>query len=369
MKSVRNLYVSAAIAVALSLYLAFLLWFPSSDLRESHFLNTGSEGFSVFGLVCVILGMAGVICLGWYWRRLSGEIESLTRQLRTGQRYDAKSGGRIIKDLAAAVEERLCALSERTAKQDEQIKDLQIQVQLSRGQTRNAEAIIYSIRDAVLVVDAYDKLLMANEAAGKLFGFDFKASQRKPVRKLVGQGGGDSSKKEFVEFLRQAANTKARGKRREITFSEGENPKTFECIVSCVYDHEDEVCGVVAVLHNITREKEISQMKNDFVSHVSHELKTPLASITAYSEMLADGEASDEETRSEFYSVIQTQAQRLNRLIEDILNVSRIESGLIKVSKEAVSLTILVEEQMQICLLYTSPSPRDRQRSRMPSSA
>ena len=47
----------------------------------------------------------------------------------------------------------------------------------------------------------------------------------------------------------------------------------------------------MAVLHDITREKEVSQMKNDFVGHVSHELKTPLASITAYSEMLADAEA------------------------------------------------------------------------------
>jgi len=108
----------------------------------------------------------------------------------------------------------------------------------------------------------------------------------------------------------------------------------------------------VAVLHDVTREKEISQMKNDFVGHVSHELKTPLASITAYSEMLADGEAPDEETRREFYSVIQNQAKRLNRLIEDILNTSRIESGLIKISKEPINLAILIEEQLQMIRSY-----------------
>jgi two-component system phosphate regulon sensor histidine kinase PhoR len=108
----------------------------------------------------------------------------------------------------------------------------------------------------------------------------------------------------------------------------------------------------VAVLHDITREKQIQQMKNDFVSHVSHELKTPLASITAYSEMLADGEADDEQTMKEFCSVIQSQAKRLNRLIEDILNISRIESGLIKVEKKAVSLTILIEEQLQMIKGY-----------------
>ena len=102
------------------------------------------------------------------------------------------------------------------------------------------------------------------------------------------------------------------------------------------------------MLHDITREKQVQQMKNDFVSHVSHELKAPLASISAYSEMLVDGEADDERTRKEFYSVIQSQAKRLNRLIEDILNISRIESGLIKVEKRPVSLTILIEEQLQM---------------------
>jgi two-component system phosphate regulon sensor histidine kinase PhoR len=106
------------------------------------------------------------------------------------------------------------------------------------------------------------------------------------------------------------------------------------------------------VFHDITQEKEISRMKNDFVSHVSHELKTPLASIKAYSEMLADGEAEDEQTRKEFYSIIQNQANRLNRLIEDILNISRIESGLIKINKEPVSLTILIEEQLQMIKSY-----------------
>jgi len=115
-----------------------------------------------------------------------------------------------------------------------------------------------------------------------------------------------------------------------------------------VCDKKKEICGVVAVLHDVTREKEISRMKDDFVSHVSHELKTPLASITAYSEMLLDGEADNEQTRKEFYSIIQNQAKRLNRMIEDILNTARIESGLIKIEKKPVSLTVLIEEQMSM---------------------
>ena len=229
----------------------------------------------------------------------------------------------------------------------EQIRDLRIRIQLSQRQKRNADAIIYSIRDAVIVIDEFDRLLMANEAAGKLFNFDFKSSQHSPIGELI-----EAGKSEFVDFLRQSRRNKARATRREIEFSEGGQLRTFDCIVSCVYDQAEQVCGAVAVLHDITREKEISRMKNDFVSHVSHELRTPLASISAYSEMLLDGEAEDEATRKEFYSVIQSQAERLNRLIEDILNTARIESGLIKLDRQPVSLALLIEEQLQMIKSY-----------------
>ena len=68
--------------------------------------------------------------------------------------------------------------------------------------------------------------------------------------------------------------------------------------------------GGVAVLHDMTREKELAEMKNDFVSNVSHELRTPLASIKAYVEMLIDGEAQVARTKQEFYEVIQNEANR-----------------------------------------------------------
>ncbi len=211
---------------------------------------------------------------------------------------------------------------------------------------RLSEAIIYSIFDPIIVVDEFDNLLLANETAGKLFGFDYITSRNKPVAELFCSGKADVGKSEFVNFLRQTGRADARHARRVIDFSSKDGLKIFDCVVSRIYDGAGRVCGAVAVLHDITREREISQMKNDFVSHVSHELKTPLASISAYSEMLVDGEADDEQTRREFYAVIQSQAERLNRLIEDTLNISRIESGLINVKKGPVSIAMLIEEHL-----------------------
>jgi two-component system, OmpR family, phosphate regulon sensor histidine kinase PhoR len=105
---------------------------------------------------------------------------------------------------------------------------------------------------------------------------------------------------------------------------------------------------VVAVMHDMTREAEVAQMKNDFVSHVSHELRTPLASIKAYVEMLIDGEADDERQKKEFYDVIQNEANRLGRLIDNILDLSRIESGIVKVNKQPLSVTVVVKEAIEI---------------------
>jgi two-component system, OmpR family, phosphate regulon sensor histidine kinase PhoR len=98
----------------------------------------------------------------------------------------------------------------------------------------------------------------------------------------------------------------------------------------------------------VTREKEIAQMKTDFVSNVSHELRTPLSSIKAYVEMLIDGEAQDEKTRREFYETISSESERLSRLIDNILNISRIESGVVRVVREPVNLTEVVRHVLDV---------------------
>ena len=369
MKSVRSLYLIVTAVVAIGLLAGGLAQWLNSGVEE------GGRFAGYMWRVPVtsafhIIGAVGVIWLGWYWTRLAGAITSMVKRLKKDklqkvnflergeerQSLEIQPGNAahfklshnaIIDELSRLFNEQIDAYSNVISELEKKVKDLQIQMRLTQRQKGHIEAIIYSIRDAVIVVDEYDKLLMANEAAGKLFNFDFTRSQHKPFGGLV-----EPDKSEFVDILSRSRQTKAQAARKEIEFLKDHEPKTYDCIISCVYDQNRQVCGTVAVLHDITREKQIQQMKNDFVSHVSHELKTPLASITAYSEMLADGEANDEQTIKEFCSVIQGQAQRLNRLIEDILNISRIESGLIKVEKKSVSLTILIEEQMQMIRSY-----------------
>jgi two-component system phosphate regulon sensor histidine kinase PhoR len=339
----RNSYAIVTAVVACSLLAAGL-----AECRQSGRAVADQSWHGAVRMTTYYAGAVGVIWLGWCWLRLARAITSIARRLRAEQAPHLEpEADPLINQLSDAVNYCLEGDSKLIGQLRDQVKDLQIHVQLSDRQKLNTEAIIYSLRDAVIVVDEFDRLLMANEAAGRLFNFDCRSARHKPIGELI-----DASKSEFADLMRHSRQSKVEAKRRELEFTEDSRPKTFDCIVSCVHDQNRQVCGLVAVLHDITREKEISQMKNDFVSHVSHELKTPLASITAYSEMLVDGEADDEETRKGFYSVIQNQANRLNRLIEDILNISRIESGLTKIEKQPVSLTILIEEQLQMIRNY-----------------
>jgi two-component system phosphate regulon sensor histidine kinase PhoR len=238
----------------------------------------------------------------------------------------------------------LVAMAERSMSDAAlKVKEIEIQLKVATAQRQHAEAIIYSISDAVLVTDPFDDLVLANESAARTFGFDLEKVGRSPIDRVL-------SDEKVVEMIREMRQSDTKGGRRivEHKVKTGVGDRTFKITLSCVTDQRDMPAGVVAVLHDMTKEKEVAEMKNDFVSNVSHELRTPLASIKAYVEMLIDGEADDEKTTREFYEVIQNEANRLSRLIDNILNISRIESGLVKINKQPQSLAVILKEALEV---------------------
>jgi two-component system phosphate regulon sensor histidine kinase PhoR len=223
-------------------------------------------------------------------------------------------------------------------------KELEIQLKVATAERQHAEAIIYSISDAVLVTDPFDDLVLANESAARAFEFDLDRATRSPIDQVLRD-------QKVIDMIREMRQSNSASGRRIVEHAVrtplGE--RTFKITLSCVADKANQhPAGVVAVLHDMTKEKEVAEMKNDFVSNVSHELRTPLASIKAYIEMLIDGEADDEKTQREFYEVIQNEANRLSRLIDNILNISRIESGLVKINKQPQSLTVILKEALEV---------------------
>jgi two-component system, OmpR family, phosphate regulon sensor histidine kinase PhoR len=254
--------------------------------------------------------------------------------------------------LVSSINQTLDAAEQRVADALLKARELEIQLKVATAERQHAEAIIYSISDAVLVTDPFDELVLANQSAARTFQFDLEKSNRVPVDHVLR----DPKLVELIREMRQSDNPSGR-RLVEHTVKNAAGERTFSVTLSPVADPNNAPAGVVAVLHDVTREKEVAKIKNDFVSNVSHELRTPLASIKAYVEMLIDGEADDEKTAREFYEVIQNEANRLGRLIDNILNISRIESGLVKINKQPQSLTVILKDALEVIV----PQARGKQ--------
>jgi two-component system phosphate regulon sensor histidine kinase PhoR len=295
---------------------------------------------TIFFLLSAIAGLMTTSCLRRDATRMSVELDEMARQ---GKFSTLRAGTREFSRLCGALNGVIEAADARVQDAGLKAKSLEIELKVATAERQHAEAIIYSISDAVLVTDTFDDVVLANESAARTFAFDLTKASRSPLQQVVG----DAKMVDLIREMRQA-NSKSGRRIVEHIVKDQQGEKTFKVTMSNVADQGDNAAGVVTVLHDMTREKEVAEMKNDFVSSVSHELRTPLASIKAYVEMLIDGEAEDERTKGEFYEIIQGEANRLGRLIDNILNISRIESGLVKVNKQPQSLVMIVKEAIDV---------------------
>lgn len=307
----------------------------SLDERQLHLFHAGI----LFGLAAV----AGLLAL----TRIRGGQRQLAERISGMVNSDRltfiECHGRAVQGITAAINDAIQYADHVVKDARAGVNQMNIELKVALAQRKHAEAILYSISDAVLVTDPFDDLVLANESAGRLFGFEVHESNRKPINSIL-------KDPKLIEMIRDMRQGSTRNTRRiiehPITTADGDQ-SIFKITFSAV-NSADNKCGVVAVLHDISKEREVAQMKNEFVSNVSHELRTPLASIKAYIEMLIDGEAEDEKTAREFYEIIQSESNRLSRLIDNILNISRIESGLVKINKQPQSLMVIMKEAIEV---------------------
>lgn len=227
-----------------------------------------------------------------------------------------------------------------------EMKRLAVELRIVSAQRAHAEAVIGSIEDAVIVTNPFNEVILINDAALMLFGAE-QSRDDQPIEAVVS----DSA---IVELVRSMRESRSIGRRVcEIELQRDGATRRFRATLSCLQDglsegSADEPRGVLLVMRDSTREIEMQEAKNQFVSAVTHELRTPLASIRAYVEMLVDGEAEDERARKEFYEIIESEAERLANLIDNILNISRIESGLVRIDRRPQSPTLIGEQALEV---------------------
>jgi two-component system phosphate regulon sensor histidine kinase PhoR len=108
--------------------------------------------------------------------------------------------------------------------------------------------------------------------------------------------------------------------------------------VSPLFYTERQLSGFVAIFHDITQLKRLEQTRKDFVANISHEIRTPITAIQGFADTLLQGAMEDREHAGKFLATIRANSQRINNLVEDLLTISRLELGAIRVEPESVDI-------------------------------
>lgn len=240
------------------------------------------------------------------------------------------------------------ALHIRTTAQDEvgllastlnRVAD-QLQVKIDELSEDRAQllAVLTSMVEGVMVMDYRGHVLQINPALERMFGISRMEARGRPCTDLFRH----QQLNELVAIiLRSPAHHQD-----EIVL-----PLTGRCLQieasPAGGKRENEAC-VVLVFHDITDLRRLEKIRKDFVANVSHELRTPLTSIKGYVEALLDGAKDDPVASTRFLDIILKQSDRLNLIIEDLLELSKIESGGISFKEEPIELRSLVERALSV---------------------
>jgi two-component system phosphate regulon sensor histidine kinase PhoR len=216
---------------------------------------------------------------------------------------------------------------------DREIETLKRQQEKSAlHQQIRQEAIFNSMVEGLLLLDESGRVQLANRAFSNLF-------------ELRGELAG----KTILEVLRLhelAEMVECLGPDLPWTSREIRLPGIVELWLrisaAAILSPEGVRQGTILVFHNLTRLKQLERTREEFIANVSHELRTPLSHIKGYVETLLDGARNDPEVSSRFLETIARNAERLQLLIEDLLTISELESGRVKLNLRAVELRPVV---------------------------
>lgn len=207
------------------------------------------------------------------------------------------------------------------------------QNRLEQGQDRLA-IVLEAMVEGVIAVDADQRILLANTAAIRLLELKYDRVESHPLWESVRIPRLQEVVKAAIDGIDQ----------QRLEF---EVPRTQAVVVAVVSRLSGQPCpGAVIVLHDVTDLRRLENLRREFVSNVSHELKTPLSAISGYSETLLDGALEDPAVNRGFVTRIEEQATRLNGLILDLLELARVESDPQALEATPVEVSAILEASL-----------------------
>lgn len=291
---------------------ALLIFYGLFELYIANSLNLA-------GALTIIIPFS--IGFAWFlWRRVIKPLEEVNSTAREMAR------GNLDRELRIYTGDEFGELARSINDMARQLKNTIDEITEARNQ---AGAILDSIADGVIAVNKSGEVLFINPVVEKVFGIDQKASQGKNILGVI--------RNYDVERLLEKALRTEKPVSQEIRLIYPE-PKVFYVNATPLQGHGRQKGGAVVLFNDITQRKKLEDMRTEFVANVSHELRTPLTSIRGFLETLLEGKIEDQATIRRFLEIINRETARLTRLIDDLLNLSKIEERQVVHRWQAVQL-------------------------------
>jgi len=221
-----------------------------------------------------------------------------------------------------------------------------------REETSKSQAILQSITEGVIVLDERQRVVLFNPAAEQVLHIPASYALQQPLDHLKAYSGAGMRPEQATQIFNGLSEglqiVDESGKYVNRILDLAAPPQTIAMNFAAVVRPDGIRYGSVAVLRDVTREIEADRAKRDFISSVSHELRTPLTSIKGYVDLLLLGAAGPlAEGQQAFLSVVKNNANRLMDLINDILEIGRIDANKILLNFEQVDMTYVLNDVLQ----------------------
>ncbi len=206
------------------------------------------------------------------------------------------------------------------------------------AERNKTQTIIRNIADGVIVTDPKSRILILNSCAETWFKINEKQVYSKPLSQVI-------KEPKLLQLTAEATSRKHSTLPSVEIAIKPQNDwreKTLQARAARVQQENGELIGIVTILRDITQQKEIDKMKTELVSMVAHELRSPLTSISGFSELLLDKDIPREQSE-EYAHIILKESNRLSELINKFLDISRIESGRIQPQKAELDMIEVVQ--------------------------
>ncbi|MBR6015432.1 MAG: PAS domain S-box protein [Firmicutes bacterium] len=298
-----------------------------SSVRESV-----SESGSIF-LKAMLLALAITIILG------SIISSSITRPIKdVTVKAELMSEGDFSQEVSIRSEDEIGQLANMFNILRIKLNDTLSQIE---NEKNKLEAVLRHMADALIAIDLSGNITHINQAALDLLGLsgEYYSQDEKlpPYDELISGISRDLKLSKLVENCKDEAASDV--------FEYG--GKTFAVRYDRYQEESGEDTGILMIIQDITERQKLENMQMDFVANVSHELKTPLTTIKSYTETMLDGMVEDPEVQQQFLGIIDTEADRMNRLVKELLQLSRMENKQEQWSMKELNLIPLLENAVK----------------------